>query len=145
MSLPRPWWYYSLLVTPTNIQFSIVYLHERRAQGGPRRLVSIDSLPDSTQMRLSVRSTVFSLAGFSLPHDIGSGTDQIADLSGATKQFVVYSGTTDQSDESHFTFDCDVNGVRTTFDGWLQSDDTVLIQPRREIIPPPPSSAASSH
>ena len=41
-----------------------------------------------------------------------------------------HAGQSDTADDSHFTFVIDCDGKSTTYDGWLQKDDSVIIEPR---------------
>lgn len=41
-----------------------------------------------------------------------------------------FAGQPDPNDESHFTIDYEVDGIRNTIDGWLLDDDTVKLEPR---------------
>jgi hypothetical protein len=42
----------------------------------------------------------------------------------------IYAGQADPANSAHFTFDYEYAGRRGTIDGWLQADETVLLEYR---------------
>ena len=45
----------------------------------------------------------------------------------------LFAGQADAADPSHFTIVFDDDGQTRTIDGWLQSDDTILLEPRASV------------
>jgi hypothetical protein len=111
-----------------------VFVHERRASGGEKRLVAVGFDP------------VAFAVGSEAPFKVGSWgyTNRISALefSGATgdaslrfavapdEPLKLYAGQPDPADESHFTIDYETPTGRGTIDGWLMPDDTVKLQIR---------------
>jgi hypothetical protein len=49
----------------------------------------------------------------------------------------IYAGQLDPANPAHFTIDYEYRGKTGTIDGWLQSDDTILLEPRTTIANDP--------
>jgi hypothetical protein len=137
--VPKEWTrFYELLSPPGQFSMGTVFLHERVAPNGNRRLVGVDvgSMADSSLQYtfLYPRSFVPGTA-FSAPV-VRSHLD-VAVLSNTFESDKYYAGQLDESDKSHFTLRLVRGQSETIIDGWLKDDDGVLLEARTS---PPPAS-----
>jgi len=107
-----------------------VYLHERVAPCGSRRLVVVDVQQLAgcfDMMPVAIARVIVPGGPFTRPRERTAG-DSMYLLEGAVR---VLWGTSDPSDASHFTFAYRVEGnAEVVVDGWLRDDDTVKLERR---------------
>jgi hypothetical protein len=131
--------FYALLSPPGMRSRGTVFLHERVAPNGNRRLVAVDAI----EFADPVFQAVFPSARVIIPGDTVRAPREalsttftpnfVQDLDG-----VIYAGQPDPTDPSHFTIRCVENGAEQVVDGWLRDDDSLLLE--RRLTPPPASS-----
>jgi hypothetical protein len=105
-----------------------VFIHGRRGPDGVERLVVVGldnafnvgvvpyAIPPSGHLRMNAGGIGLALE----PTDIRR----------------VFAGQPDPKDESHFTIEMEVNGQRSTIDGWLRGANQVTLLPRNgETVP----------
>lgn len=142
----------------TSASYPIVYMHERKTPAGERMLVLVrarggnpSNIPKVCELVLSAAAirpaTPFRPADMVIPIQGSSGLAQETIVSEIGVE--QWSSRSDEDDSSHFIIELAPSGHypgrRTTIDGWLKNDGSVLMEPRPvEIIPPPTSSPASS-
>lgn len=122
---------YALLSPPGRREAATVFMGERRAREGPRRLVVVEmynvgergSYPDFTGAVIElgtplspprVRRLIYRYLFYLPKHE----------------KLRLYAAQADAKDESHFTFRYEINGVSGTIDGWLQAEDRVILEVR---------------
>jgi hypothetical protein len=118
----------------------VLFLHERRSKSGVRRLIILRRTPPGRRMSwdipLSFNVTLVEPVGWSgivraqsfdltdaVPSAFGDGTANAPLLR-------FFAGQPDPQDESHFTIDYELEGIRGTIDGWLR-DSQFAAEPVR--------------
>ncbi len=113
-----------------------VFLHARRTPGGEERVVTID-ISEPARSNAATEPIILLQLNAVVPGSLLRPAD--APLLGAQTFSVflgpadrarVYAGQPDAADPTHFTFDVEVNGQRTTIDGHLADGGTVTLKPR---------------
>ena len=139
-AVPREWQlFYQLLSPPGLMSHGTVYLHEARTPDGKRRLVAIDVIGSSHgDLRLTRR--VFDIASLLRPPSELAWPANGSFLlpQSLQRNTVLFFGSPDPRDASHFTIDYLSGGDKSTIDGWLQKDNTVVLEPRHPTLAPPP-------
>lgn len=112
----------------------IVFVHQRETPQRDSRIVAVAMVfaqnelflygDEYTPATLVLRSTV------SQPLPIGRSLRLPA-------RARIFAGQPDQSDATHFTIDYELNGQRSTIDGWLMNDGEVKLEPRGQSIVAP--------
>ena len=108
-----------------------VFLHERTARNGKRRLVAIDLHACGCFGERAMNARVFVPASlFSRGKEIaGSNARHVVEGTA-----IVYSATPDQTDASHFVIKYDYGQQTRVIDGWLTDDDRVVLEEQRESV-----------
>jgi hypothetical protein len=134
--VPEEWTrFYELLSPPGQFSMGTVFLHERIAPNGNRRLVGVDvsSMADS-----SLQFTFLYPRAF-VPGTAFSAPANCSHVSGGWIHFFesdkYYAGQVDDSDKSHFTLRLLRGQSETIIDGWLKDDDLVLLEARATPSP----------
>jgi hypothetical protein len=138
------------------ISAGTVFLHARRNPQGVQRLVAVDLIPipgsferpDAIMLRQRVIQPGNILQA-PADHSIRRERRAYAYRS----EFVILAGQPDPDDPTHFTIECFIDGERTIIDGWLQDDDTVLLERRPAWagpsddgdVPPPEARERDDH
>jgi hypothetical protein len=140
---PREWSVFSaLLPAPALTTHSTLFMHERRTPSGRRRLVIVELFGTA------LRPRVMSIATFrATAAELHWDRTWLKPLWVQNSLFLV--GQPDPDDPSHFTFSfregsADSTAAWTVVDGWLQDDDTVLLEPRACTTPAPPPASGRS-
>lgn len=134
------WNEYCLLCGDSPSFASPLFLHGRQSRGGEERLVMVFPGYDGSSYLLQAAvykpATLFSSTHFLRGSSLANAV--------SAQVLTIYAGQADEKDTSHFTIVADIDGQRTTFDGWLHDDDSVAIEKRESSpIPPPTSSPAT--
>jgi hypothetical protein len=154
--VPQPWARFYALHSPPGFRSkATLFLHRRVRPDGAERLVAVDLflVPSSPQSIAAAAVRVFEpgsltrvprtssspnpSANFSLiggAHTVTSDvfyTPTVQPKATPPMSLRFFAGQPDPADPSHFTIDYEDPAGRHTLDGWLQNDDTVLLQPRR--------------
>ena len=142
---------YAAISPPGKTPAANIFLHELRNRRGGRRLVAVDA--GSWDVLSSVLTESISFTWRTVrPGNAVTKPELLAQatvhrhVNPFSEGVRIWTGQADPHDPSHFTFEFQVGDRRGTFDGWLQDDDTVLIQvrhPLQRVTPPPPASPAS--
>jgi hypothetical protein len=140
--------YYATYSPPGQRSDATLFVGERTAPNGNRRLVAVNAVK-SGEGRTTNDGYVLTgfLSGHARLFELGSaGTRPVEKHqiqfpeSHAGFVFregiVVYAGQPDPADTSHFTIRAEVDGTGQLIDGWLTNDDRVLLE-RRTTSPPP--------
>jgi hypothetical protein len=135
--------FYAIFSPPGGKRDATVFVHELHRSDAPPRFVVVelssgaafvDSLPPPYAFDVSVIDPAglwarpkllnnrFWLSPFRMP--IPPSTQP---------RFRVHAGQLDPTNPAHFTIDYQSDGKNGTIDGWLQSDDTILLEPRAPI------------
>ena len=133
--IPEEWSRYYRLISPPGLQSDgTLFLHELRKNSGESRLVAVDinsNLPDGGHSAFArvifPGSLVHPPAQSARYCDYYIGSDD--------SEFIAFAGCRDPTDASHFTFRIISDSQDRTFDGWLQSDDSVVIGERKSRFP----------
>lgn len=148
--VPQPWARFYALHSPPGFRSkATLFLHRRVRPDGTERLVAVDLflVPSSPQSIAAAAVRVFepgslarlpraSSANFSLisgAHTVTSDvlyTPTVQPSATPPMSLRFFAGQPDPTDPSHFTIDYEDPTGRHTLDGWLQNDDTILLQPR---------------
>ncbi len=113
-----------------------IFLHRMRRPDKVERLVAVDLYVfkmDSFQI-MTPYAGVYSIGGLlSSPQRLTPLSSQ-GFSSGLFRNHIqrIYAGQLDPTDESHFTYVMEIDNKKTTYDGYLKSDDSVVIEPRSE-------------
>ncbi len=131
----------------------LLFLHERSTPEGRSRLVAVEGNFMVTLDGLARLASPELAAHVIRPGDLLSEPRYIPPMAGPYPR-VEMLGTissikseTDSQNASHFTISFETTlDLRIVVDGWLQNNETVLLEIRPAVpIPPPTSSPASSH
>jgi hypothetical protein len=131
--------YYALLSPPGRKAAPIVFLHGMRHKDGAARLVAIEpvrvgeSHPGDTHAGLWFDYHVIAPGGaWSRPRLL---RNDVWHYPGEWQPMKLYAAQIDPQDASHFTvrFELERRGVSGVVDGWLQADDSLLLEVRREL------------
>jgi hypothetical protein len=129
--------------TPAVTDFSpnsnCVFIHARRAAGHAQRLIVATISPYFGDQLKEYEIDVSLLT----PAGLGLGSRPVASPPFGspglafenTSGIKIFAGQPDPTDESHFTIPYELNGKSNIIDGWLMSDDSVKLQPRRVLSP----------
>ena len=146
----KPWEQLCEVLSSSRFEKAMLFLHEMHNSLGQTRLVAVEGSASSFWPRpapLGVNVCVIRPGGaFTQPTAI---TDRVQSLNLRLQDsdpVHCYAGQADPADPSHFTVKCEVKDRSIIIDGWLQNDDTVKLEPRRQsaLTSPAPSSAARS-
>jgi hypothetical protein len=134
--------FYELFSPPGKFYQATVFAHEMHRPGSDSRLVVVDVAPTALigpppafQCDIKVIQ----------PGGLWSRPKLLRDYSLTPKattprpvspqpRFRIYAGQPDATNPAHFTIDYQCDGKSGTIDGWLQSDDTILLEPRPWFI-----------
>jgi hypothetical protein len=116
------------------------FLHARRAPGGAEWIVTVNLAERQTTAEPVLLFHVDAVRPATLLRGVNgraAGPQYYSVFLGPTDRARVYAGQPDALDATHFTIDVEVNGRRTTLDGWLADGGTVTLTPRagRERVP----------
>jgi hypothetical protein len=147
--VPTPWRdFMNLLTQGSSKTTATVFVHQRTNPAGHRRLIGVNLLPqvspNGDRWILDYESVVIELGAWLSEPRLCSGW-RIELLTDHPAPITVLPAIIDESDASHFSFECREAEHSTIYDGWLRDDDTVVIEPRVPApTPPAPPSSASS-
>jgi hypothetical protein len=140
-SRPSEWqMFYALFSPPGGRDDGTIFLHGLQRPDGAGRLVAITV---GRPMLTSIRDLAIDAIDFDV-HVIRPGTlwsrprlchEQIWRTPfvrpfAGDRQVRLFTGQCDPANLAHFTIGYECDGKRGTIDGWLQSDDTILLEPR---------------
>jgi hypothetical protein len=125
-----------------------IFVHERISPGGHHRLVGLNVFAPSIFLAhnpgLQYEPVVIRPGGLFTGASV-VGPYKVGVLLNSKEPMLIFPAVTDESDASHFSFECRQDSCSTIFDGWLRDDDSVVIEPRQPApTPPAPPSTASS-
>jgi hypothetical protein len=108
-----------------------VFLHARAKPSGQQRLVCVH-LANPSAVGVEFRCESYALPPFGRGFQYVKSNDVwLPSNMPMGAHLRVYAGQADAFDASHFTFDYELNGHRSTVDGWLGNDDTILLAVRQ--------------
>ena len=103
-----------------------VFMHERCSPAGHRRLVLVQLIPSAA---IACQCTVVSPA--ILAHEgcrVGENTVILFRMRRPDERWRFYAGQPDTADSSHFSIGYEVDHLKGSIDGWLQDNETILLQ-----------------
>jgi hypothetical protein len=108
-----------------------VFLHERTSANGKRRLVAINVYDFGCFGQRGMVTRVFVPASL-----FARGREVASSAGGRLVDFddVLYSGTPDPYDASHFVINYVAGEKTRVIDGWLTNDDRVLLEERQPPV-----------
>jgi len=119
--------------------FDVVFLHQR-SNGGGQRLVMVSTnspvglLPN---LAYQLHTTVFEPTPLGSLHQIKQTPSSILLFRVESETHVkLFAGQPDPADASHFTIRFERDGVEGIIDGYLKSDDTVILEERSPTTQP---------
>ena len=125
--VPPAWSHFYSIFSPPGFQSeATVFMHELKKEDGEKRLVVVDFVP-GVNGNLVQHSRVF------VPGSPGRLPEEITRRSNAPLlQFdqegtLLFSGHVDPVNPNHFTFRVQEGKKQSLYEGWLQSNETVLI------------------
>jgi hypothetical protein len=138
--------FYALLSPPGRRAAPVMFLGEMRRRDGGRRLVAVEAVQSlkygNPVTLLAAEYHVIEPGGvWSRPRLIrNEAWTNLAEMKWSSIQF--YPGEIDPHDASHITIRYEVDGlpvkVTGVLDGWLQADDSLLLEVRRDASAPVP-------
>jgi hypothetical protein len=112
-------------------RWPVVFLHGRVSPSGVTRLVCAKS-GGIGEAGFDMECDVFAPGtGGMEPRYLRSTTSWIAATMHKGSVFRIFAGQPDSVDPNHFMFDFEIDGTRSTVDGWLRNDETVLLAVRQ--------------
>ena len=107
------------------------FLHGRCSPHGTKRLVTVNATDVLRCGSRAISSMGQDMSLLARSYSDGRGVSlQLRD----PDELTVFAGQPDPNDESHFTIDVLVNGVRSTLDGRLADDGIVALLPRDGLV-----------
>jgi hypothetical protein len=110
-----------------------IFLHRLKRPDGTERLVGVDlrMIHATDTLWFDADPSVFSTGGmFSSPAYAKMNSPTLLMDVRDYPTFRIYAGQLDPTDDSHFTFTLEADHKKYTFDGYLKSDDSILIERR---------------
>jgi hypothetical protein len=135
--------FYSIFSPPgRSLHQATIFLHEMQRPGGASRLVVVE-VSAATQIigtppEVGCDVVVIRPAGLwsrpKLLHDYFCMPRSATHHALSTQRtFRMFAGQPDPANSAHFTIDYQSDGKNGTIDGWLQSDDTILLESRAPV------------
>jgi hypothetical protein len=132
--------FYGLFSPPGGRDDGTIFLHELHRPDGAGRLVALTvGRPMLTSFRdLAIDFDVHVIRPGTLwryprlCHEQTWRTPFVRPFAG-DRQVRLFTGQRDPANLAHFTIGYDCDGKRGTIDGWLQGDDTILLEPRAPV------------
>jgi hypothetical protein len=128
--------FYALFSPPGGFQDGTVFVQELRRPDGTARLVAmtlgrpLHDLAVDFDVHVIKPGTLWSRP--SLCHYQTWRTIFVRPFTDDHRT-TIFAGQCDPINHSHFTIDYNYDGKAGTIDGWLQSDDTILLEPRAPV------------
>ena len=136
---------YPVFGSPGLISQGTLLLHELKNPVGGRLLVSVDITPAVTPPASDGVVLVWRVIGpgslLREPRLVNTGMHNVM-FTRRAGTLRLYAASLDPQEPSHFTFVCESGEKRLIFDGWLRSDNSVLIEPRAEAPATQPAPAS---
>ena len=118
---------------PGRLPLATIFLHERKNTRGERRLVAVECLlfpGDGVGDHLYINQSVFKPGSlFDEPNEVQEHGANLLTAGFANywpgSRVRIFAGQADPADDTHFSFECEVDGKRTIMDGYLGADDKI--------------------
>lgn len=146
--VPAPWAKLAPYAGEQLVTAGTLYLGECKTPAGTSRLVAVDlvNLGTPAARGLAAR-TLAPGTTLSFPRRTALHVHALP-LSAATGELRVLSGESDRNDPTHFTIAYTIDGRAGVIDGWVNRDESVLLEARGEpasmpsfhLAPPPPAA-----
>ncbi len=134
--VPRPWLKFFSYWSGSGIPRTsgTLFLHERFTPGGKRRLVAVDVVSIGATRELQVQSHVFEPPVGIAPARLLSAVTTTLSLPADPGHLQILAGRTDLENASHFMLSYVIGDRHGLIDGWLKSDESVVLEPRNPLI-----------
>lgn len=138
--IPLPWnQFYSYFSPPGLKSDGTVFLHERTSPAGHHRLIAVDLYDiQSAPTQIMCFARVIDLGGIFITGDQRpQPSEGMFTLPLPNPHCLIFAGTPDPADPSHFTFTISTGSDQRTIDGWLRDDDRVVMELRKPTVQNP--------